>query len=103
MRTSPGPGAVTSTGSTASTSGAPYWRMRAARSISSTFRHHTAAVVMIANQVLRSLRFFFTDQSQGAALVPAADSVAAWRFQTLVLLYDLAGVGNLFLNCENIF
>jgi len=57
---------------------------------------------MIANQALRSLRFF-TDQSQGAALVPAADSVAAWRFKPLVLLYDLPGVGNLFLNRENIF
>ena len=44
----------------------------------------------------------FTDQSQGAAHVPAADSVAAWRFQTPGL-YDLAGLGNLFLNCENIF
>jgi len=35
-----------------------------------------AAVVMIASQVLHSL-CFFTDQCQGAALVPAADSVAA--------------------------
>jgi hypothetical protein len=38
-------------------------------------------VVMIANQVLHSLRFFI-HQCQGAALVTAADSVAAWRFQT---------------------
>jgi hypothetical protein len=38
-------------------------------------------LAMIANQVLRSLRFF-TDQSPIAALVPAADSVVAWRFQT---------------------
>jgi len=35
---------------------------------------------LIANQALHCLRFF-TDQCQGAALVPAADSVV-WRFQT---------------------
>jgi hypothetical protein len=52
-----------------------------ARRFCATQNNAIAAVVMIANQVLRSIRFF-TDQSQGAALVPAADSVAAWKFQT---------------------
>ena len=39
--------------------------------------HPPPSVIMIANQVLHSLRFF-TDQCRGAALVPAAHSVAAW-------------------------
>jgi hypothetical protein len=59
----------------------PLWIFRAsARGFAQRKTTLRAAVVIIANQVLHSLRFLPIN-ARGAALVPAADSVA-WRFQT---------------------